>query len=126
MMQMRRMTMVPSQMSSTELSQKPSSSQAKSQVPSAELSHEPSPTQAPSSPMPTSVCLLDLDVRCNITTGTYTGENCSTPAPVNVQSSARPTAATIRYNGGGCEQSENRQFLNFTCVDTEQGPISAT
>jgi hypothetical protein len=34
----------------------------------------------------------------------------------------RPLAATFLYNGGGCGQSDNLNFLNFTCNDFNGGP----
>ena len=36
----------------------------------------------------------------------------------------RPTTATMLFNGGSCEQSDNRQFLMSFCTDRNGGPPS--
>jgi len=71
-----------------------------------------------------SQCVVEVDVKCIISSGTYTGEDCrSEDIPVE-ECLARPSAATMRYNGGDCSQSNNQQLRGFSCVDTEIGPPS--
>jgi hypothetical protein len=82
------------------------------------------PTGPPPTPAPTTQCLLNLDLECKVTAGFYLGQSCETPG-IGIQPCfQRPTGATMLFRGGDCAQSDNRQFLKFTCTDTEFGPPS--
>jgi hypothetical protein len=80
------------------------------------------PTVQEASAAPSSACILTLDLECTVASGNFEGQSCGTPGIGVEPCRQRPTAATMLYNGGDCEQSDNRQFLKFTCVDTEFGP----
>ena len=66
---------------------------------------------------------MELDVLCVLGgNGPLAGQPCETPGIGIEPCRERPTAATMLYNGGDCSQSDNRQFLQFTCDDFNGGP----
>ena len=76
----------------------------------------PSPTMNP-------VCPLDVAADCVITDNTASnGLECSSPIVGVEPCLARPTSATMLFNGGNCDQSDNVQELKFTCQDSNGGP----
>ena len=81
------------------------------------------PTTPEPSAMPTTQCELNLDVNCTIINGEFAGQACETPGVGVEPCRDRPTGATMLFNGGDCSQSDNRQFLKFTCVDLGPVPI---
>jgi hypothetical protein len=83
------------------------------------------PSETPSIPpssMPTAACIIELNSNCTIANGTSAGEACDNSPFFIEPCLARPTAATMLYNGGTCDQSDNRQLLKFTCEDQNGGP----
>jgi len=54
--------------------------------------------------------------------GASAGLPCDTPTLGIEPCLERPTGATMLFNGGGCEQSDNTQELKFTCEDLNGGP----
>ena len=70
-------------------------------------------------------CDLAIEFSCVIADVGNTfnaGKDCEAPDIGISPCKARPTGATMLFNGGGCEQSDNRQLLQFTCEDFEGGP----
>ena len=87
------------------------------------------PPTLPPTPPPTELCILNLELNCTIGSGEYEGQACETPGVGVDPCRDRPTGATMLFNGGDCSQSDNRQFLQFTCVDigavpTEEGDMA--
>lgn len=106
-------------------------SEAPSPMPTTTPSAQPSPTpsEEPSSQpstmpsaQPTSLCILNVNATCIIASGVFAGLPCETPFIGVEPCRDRPTGATMLFNGGDCSQSDNRQFLQFTCVDYGAGP----
>jgi len=86
---------------------------------------EIAPTDPPTA-SPTVNCELELEVLCVLGgDGPLAGQPCETPGIGIEPCLERPTAATMLYNGGDCSQSDNRQFLQFTCEDFNGGPPNA-
>jgi hypothetical protein len=89
------------------------------------------PTLAPSedsidtTSSPTSQCVIGVDLSCRVGNGPNAGKPCDTPGVEVQYCLQRPTEATMRYNGGNCDQSENRQLLQFSCEDTNGGPSTS-
>jgi len=81
----------------------------------------PVPTPPPP-PAPLPPCDIMLETECVLADGPQAGSDCSTPFLGFIECLERPTAATMLYNGGGCEQSDNSQPLKFTCMDMNGGP----
>jgi len=80
----------------------------------------PPPTPPPTpAPLP---CDIVLDATCVLADGPQAGLECSTPFLGFIECLERPTGATMLYNGGGCDQSDNSQPLKFTCADMNGGP----
>lgn len=72
----------------------------------------PFPSPAPS-PAPSSTCIIDVSLTGCPKYNISLDNNCE----------GRPQVITFRYNGGGCEQSDNLQpRQKFTCTDTNGGP----
>jgi len=72
----------------------------------------PFPSPAPS-PAPSSTCIIDVELTGCPNYNISLDNNCE----------GRPQVITFRYNGGGCEQSDNLQpRQKFTCTDTNGGP----
>jgi len=86
----------------------------------------PAPVSGPVTSVPTAEeCEIEVEFACTIsdTTGSANaGRSCDSPDLGIQPCKERPTAATMLFNGGGCEQSDNRQFLKFTCTDMNGGP----
>ena len=86
----------------------------------------PPPTPGiPATPPPTlppPPCDIVLDATCVLADGPQAGEECSTPFLGFIECLERPTGATMLYNGGNCDQSDNSQPLKFTCADMNGGP----
>lgn len=86
------------------------------------------PTEPPTiagndvSSAPTSLCVIGVDLSCSVGSGPNAGKLCDTPGVEVQQCLERPTQSTMLYNGGNCDQSENRQLLKFTCTDFNGGP----
>jgi len=80
------------------------------------------PRLPPTNP-PTSECIIELDTSCVIGgNSSQSGQSCDVPTLGIEPCLERPTGATMLYNGGGCEQSDNTQELKFTCQDMNGGP----
>lgn len=74
-------------------------------------------------PTQNDVCPFRLGFNCIITGNEInTGKACNAPDTGVVPCTDRPTAATMLFNGGGCEQSDNDQELRFNCTDFNGGP----
>lgn len=84
----------------------------------------PSGTLAPgTATAPTEQCVLSVDFQCTITgDNSNAGMACDTPDLGIQPCLERPTGATMLFNGGGCDQSDNRQLLKFSCTDMNGGP----
>ena len=80
------------------------------------------PPTPPGSPPP---CTIELSTECTIKGGENDGQACDALAPPVTICLQRPYAATMLFNGGGCEQSDNTQNLKFTCEDFEGGPSTS-
>jgi len=81
----------------------------------------PPPPPPPPTPAP-QACDITLDATCVLADGPQAGLECSTPFLGFIECLERPTGATMLYNGGGCDQSDNSQPLKFTCQDMNGGP----
>ena len=68
--------------------------------------------------------LMDWDVECILAgNGPQAGLDCESPLLGYVQCVERPTAATMLFTGGGCEQGDNTQSSSeYTCTDSNSGP----
>ena len=81
------------------------------------------PTSPPSSPGANEPCSIDLSATCQISgNSSFVGEECDIPSLGVEPCRERPTGAVMLFNGGGCEQSDNTQILQFTCQDMNGGP----
>ena len=79
-----------------------------------------SPPVTPDVPPPT--CTIELSSDCTIAGGESDGQDCETPTVGITLCLERPTGVTMLFNGGGCEQSDNTQELQFSCADMNGGP----
>ena len=77
------------------------------------------PTVAPTIvPPPGSDCALGVSVSCT----SEEGVDCSEAFPASLQCDAHASSLTMKYNGGNCDQSFNRQTaLFFGCADGRNG-----
>ena len=82
------------------------------------------PATVPPSPAPfNGICVIDVTTECVITgDSAYAGQSCDVPLLGVEQCLERPTGAKMLFNGGGCEQSDNTQALQFSCEDSNGGP----
>jgi hypothetical protein len=91
-------------------------------APSSPVPAPSSPVPAPSSPVtPTAPgqCVLQLNIACKLDNG----ESCEDYQPVLEACSGPPSQIGMRYNGGGCDQSNNGQDDSTTrCEDFGNGP----
>jgi len=67
-------------------------------------------------------CNITLASECTIAGGEFDGQDCEAPLLGYTVCLERPTGATMLFNGGTCEQSDNTQELKFTCMDMNGGP----
>lgn len=83
----------------------------------------PPPTLSPVQPPTKQLCAFNLSFDCVIVGNEVnSGKACTAPDTGVVPCRDRPTALTMLLNGGDCEQSDNRQFLMFSCTDRNGGP----
>jgi len=80
------------------------------------------PVPPPTSPPVPTPCVIELASECTVADGPFAGQDCEAPLLGFTVCMARPTMATMLFNGGGCEQSDNTQELKFTCQDMNGGP----
>jgi hypothetical protein len=84
------------------------------------LASAPSPTAPPASAEPTlpEECRPGPEVNCTIRRGTDVAVACEEYEFPEVELCwEMPTAVTLLYNGGGCDQTENQFELNILCRD---------
>ena len=65
---------------------------------------------------------MDWDVSCVLADGPQAGLDCEDTSLGYIECLERPRGATMRYNGGNCDQSDNSQPLKFECQDMNGGP----
>jgi hypothetical protein len=91
-------------------------------APSSPVPAPSKPVPAPSSPVaPTAPgqCVLQLNIACTLDNGA----SCEDYQPVLEACSGPPSLIGMRYNGGGCDQSNNGQDdSTFRCEDFGNGP----
>jgi len=91
--------------------------------PSDTPSETPSSSPFVSDPEAEDACVISVKAKCTLGgDGPLSGQPCESPGIGIEPCYERPTAAVMLFNGGDCSQSDNRQFLQFDCRDTMQGP----
>lgn len=93
-----------------------------------ETSSIPPPPLTPPTPAPTSVdplgptvgggCALGVETTCIL----ENGDPCGNVAPTLIPCDGPPLVLGMRFNGGGCDQSQNEQGDKFYCEDFQGGP----